>query len=96
MLTAWYPTKDTRKVMEINKELPKMPDTIKKWQMLGSAGGNEGNKVYNLIMVEKGATDEALKYITQMQIQVSEKIENYTWKIEPVIGMRDMVDVLSR
>jgi len=55
-----------------------------------------GYKVYNLIMVEKCATDEAVKYIAQIQNNFSEKMEDYIWKIEPLMGMRDMVDVLSR
>jgi len=94
MLTAWYPGNKAKEVMEAMKKAPKMPDFIKKWQIFGAADGSKGYKVYNLIYVEEKASDEASIFITKMQHYFIENVEGYTWKIEPVMGMKDSMKAM--
>lgn len=94
MLTAWYPYPKTKEVMEKTISAPQLPDYIKKWQIFGTPDGNNGTKVYNLIMVEKNKADEALIYITKLQNEFTD-IDGYVWKIEPCLGVQDGLKVLE-
>ena len=94
MLRAWYPGNKAKEVMEAMKQAPKMPDFIKKWQIFGTADGSKGYKVYNLIYVKENVSDEAGIFITKMQQHFTENVEGYTWKIEPVMGMKDSMKVM--
>jgi len=95
MLTAWYPGNKARDLMEIFKKAPKLPSYIKKWQVFASADGSNGIKVYNIIFVEEKASDEASIFIAKTQQLYIDNIEGYTWKIEPVMSMRDTMKVFS-
>jgi len=94
MLTAWYPYPKTKEVMEKTISAPQLPDYIKKWQIFGTPDGNNGTKVYNLIMVEKNKADEALIYIAKLQNEFTD-IDGYVWKIEPCLGVQDGLKVLE-
>ncbi len=94
MLTAWYPYPKTKEVIEKTISAPQLPDYIKKWQIFGTPDGNNGTKVYNLIMVEKNKADEALIYITKLQNEFTD-IDGYVWKIEPCMGVQDALKVLE-
>lgn len=94
MLTAWYPYIKTKEVVEKTISTPQLPDYIKKWQSFGTPDGNNGTKVYNLIMVEKGKTDEALIFISRLQSEFTD-IDGYVWKIEPCMGVQDALKVLE-
>ncbi|TFF69100.1 MAG: hypothetical protein EU516_01240 [Promethearchaeota archaeon] len=95
MLTAWYPFKEAKNIIQAMSSVPKMPDYINKWQTFAAADGKEGVKVYNLIMVKEGKSDEASIYLTKNQNVFIEKIEGYRWKIEPVMGMKDSLKVFG-
>lgn len=95
MLTAWYPPKDANAVLDAMKSVPKLPDYIKKWQIFGTAEGEMGIKVYNLIMVEKGKSDEAAIFIVKMQQHFVDNVEGYKYKIEVLMGVKDSMKVLS-
>ena len=95
MLTAWYPFSKIREVMKVMNKMPKMPEYIKKWQIFGTADGKKGTKVYNLIMVKDGVTDDAAIFITKLQTQFTDEIDGYVWKIETVMGIKDSMKVLQ-
>ena len=94
MLTAWYPYPKTKEVVEKTVSAPQLPDYVKKWQIFGTPDGNNGMKVYNLIMVEKDKTDEALIFISKLQSEFTD-IDGYVWKIEPCLGVQDALKVLE-
>jgi len=94
MLKAWYPGDKAKDVIEVVKQAPKMPDFIKKWQMFGTANGKNGYKVYNLIFVKDGVSDEAAIFIAKMQQHFTENVDGYSWKIEPVMGMKDSMKAI--
>ncbi|MHA1963927.1 MAG: hypothetical protein ACXACG_05260 [Candidatus Thorarchaeota archaeon] len=95
MLTAWYPYPKTKEVVKKTISAPQLPDYIKKWQSFGTPDGNNGMKVYNLIMVEKDKTDEALIFISKLQSEFTD-IDGYVWKIEPCMGVQDALKVLEK
>ena len=94
MLTAWYPYPKTEEVTKKTISAPQLPDYIKKWQVFGTPDGNNGMKVYNLIMVEKTKSDEALIFISKVQSEFTD-IDGYVWKIEPCMGVQDALKVLE-
>jgi hypothetical protein len=94
MLTAWYPYPKAKEVIEKTIGGPQLPDYIKKWQIFGTPDGDNGTKVYNLIMVEKNKADEALIFITKLQNEFT-NIDGYVWKIEPCLGVQDALKVLE-
>ena len=94
MLTAWYPYPKAKEVVEKTVSAPKLPDYIKRLQIFGTPDGNNGMKVYNLIMVERNKADEALIFITKLQNEFTD-IEGYVWKIEPCLGVQDALKVLD-
>lgn len=94
MLTAWFPYPKGEEVVKKSISTPKLPDYIKKWQIFGTPDGNNGMKVYNLIMVEKDKTDEALIFISKLQSEYYD-IDGYVWKIEPCHGVQDALKVLE-
>ncbi len=94
MLTAWYPYPKTKEVVKKTISATQLPDYIKKWQAFGTPDGNNGMKVYNLIMVEKDKTDEALLFISKLQSEFTD-IDGYVWKIEPCMGVQDALKVLE-
>jgi len=94
MLTAWYPYPKTKEVVEKTVSASKLPDYIKKWQIFGTPDGDNGMKVYNLIMVEKDKTDEAFIFISKLQSEFT-AIDGYVWKIEPCMGVQDALKVLD-
>ncbi|MEJ2279185.1 MAG: hypothetical protein P8Y70_15785 [Candidatus Lokiarchaeota archaeon] len=95
MVTCWYPAKNGKKVPEVMKTAPKLPEYIKKWQLFGTTDGKNGFKVYNLIMIEKGKSDEALIFIAKMQQHFITNVEGYTWKIEPLMSVKDSMKMFS-
>jgi hypothetical protein len=94
MLTAWYPYVKTKEVVEKTVGTTQLPDYIKKWQVFGTPDGKNGTKAYNLIMVEKGKTDEAMIFISRLQNEFT-NIEGYVWKLEPCVGVQDGLKVLE-
>lgn len=93
MVIAWYPSDQAKNIIEVTKKAPKLPDYIKKWQIYGTADGRKGYKIYNLIFVKDGVSDEAAIFIAKMQQYFVENINGYQWKIEPVMGMKDSMKV---
>jgi len=89
MVTVWYPCDQAKNVIEATKKAPKLPDYIKKWLLYGTPDGNNGYKVYNLIYVKEGISDEAVIFIGKMQQYFIENINGYHWKAELVLGMKD-------
>ena len=94
MLTAWYPYPKTKEVVKKTISTPQLPDYIKKSQIFGTPDGNNGMKVYNLIMVKRDKTDEALIFISKLQSEFAD-IDGYVWKIEPCMGVQDALKVLD-
>ena len=94
MLTGWYPCNKAKNIMEATKSIPKVPSFIKKWQIFGTADGNNGYKTYNLIFIEENVSDEAAIFITKLQQHYVENVEGYTWKIEPVMSMKDSMKAM--
>ncbi|MFW9789069.1 MAG: hypothetical protein ACFFE2_07890 [Candidatus Thorarchaeota archaeon] len=94
MLTVWYPNPKTKEVTKRTIGAPQLPDYIKKWQVFGTPDGKNGTKVYNLIMVEKNKSDEALIYITKLLNEFTD-IDGYVWKIEPCMGVQDALKALE-
>ena len=95
MLTAWYPYKEAKNIVKAMNTAPKMPDYINKWQTFATADGKKGIKVYNVIMVKEGKSDEAAIYLTKTQTHFIDEVEGYTYKVEPVMGVKDSLKALS-
>lgn len=96
MVTQWYPLNKGNLVAEKFLQALKnpLPSYIKKWQTFSIIEG-EKNKVYNLIMVEKGKADEAQIDIGKILNTFSE-VEGYSMKLEIVLGARDSFKILGR
>ena len=92
MLTIWSPV-HTRtacgKIFLENAKNP-LPDFIKKWQIFGVVDGKDGMKAYEIIYVERGKADEFQSYLTKSFIPFSE-IKGCTWKLEPLMTVKDLV-----
>ena len=96
MVTQWYPLNKANLMAEKYLQAAKTPFTsyIKKWQTFNVADGDK-NKVYNLIMVEKGKGDEAQIDIGRRLNPFSE-VEGYSMKSEVVLGARDSFKILGK
>ncbi len=96
-MTVWYPLHKTQEISELFfKQVAKgLPPFIKKWDVFFGQDGLEGGKVYHLIMVETGKVDEGYKYINKIN-QPMAAVEGWNWKIEPLLGMKDVVEVTKR
>lgn len=95
MLTSWYPFSKFKEVGKKILNLGKMPDFIKKWEVIQTPDGSKGLKAYNLIMVEKDKDDEAAMFIMKMQQSFSADIKEYVWKIETCLGLKDAFQALG-
>ena len=90
MVTNWYPFHKGDEVAKIQQKLPQQnPPYIKKWQLFGTADGKKGFKVIGIVYTDPEKVDEATIYIAKIQSLFAE-VEGYTWKIEPLMGMKDM------
>ena len=92
MLTIWCPVHKRAEAGKTFLETTKnpLPDFIKKWQIFGVVDGKDGMKAYELIYVERGKSDEFLSHVTKALIPFT-KIEGYTWKIEPLLTVKDLL-----
>jgi len=70
-----------------------LPSCIKKWQSFSCSGG-DGFKGYNLIFTEKGKGDEAFVEIAKLIFPFLQ-IEGSSWKLEPLMGVTDSVNLLK-
>jgi hypothetical protein len=90
MVTNWYPFHKADEVVKIQQKVPQQfPAYIKKWQLFGTADGNQGLKGYGLVYTDPEKVDEAGIYIAKVMSLFTE-VEGYTWKIEALFGMSDM------
>jgi hypothetical protein len=71
-----------------------LPSCIKRWQTFLCFDG-DGSKGYNLIYVEEGKGDEGLIAITKMMVPFCD-IEGASWKLEPLLGVTDVLKVLEK
>ncbi|MFW9896586.1 MAG: hypothetical protein ACFFD7_12340 [Candidatus Thorarchaeota archaeon] len=96
MVTQWYPLKQGNLVAEKFLQALKnpLPSYIKKWQTF-SVVEDDKNKVYNLIMVEKGKADDAQIEIGKILNSFSD-VDGYSMKLEIVLGARDTFKILGR
>ncbi|MFX1340302.1 MAG: hypothetical protein ACFFDK_16960 [Promethearchaeota archaeon] len=94
MMTVWYPFNKAPEVAKKVLSFPKLPSSIKKWQIFATADGKKGIKGYNLIMTE-GDQEEAAKFIVKSMQPFTRDIEGYVWKLETVVGVRDALEVLG-
>ena len=95
MLTVWSPLNKGKEAMDAYaKALEKgVPKSIRKWQIFTVADGINGIKSYELIYTEKGQADEALVAIHR-SLALAAGIEGYSFKIEPLLGMKDLLSLL--
>ena len=90
MVTNWYPFHKGDEVFKIQQKVPQqLPPYIKKWQMFGTADGKRGLKAVSIVYTDPEKVDEAGIYIGKIMSLFSE-VEGYTWKIEPMMGMKDI------
>jgi len=91
MLTIWSPTHTRAECGKLFLETSKnpLPDFIKKWLIFGVVDGKDGMKAYELIYVERGKSDEFLSFITKSLVPFT-KIKGYTWKLEPLMTVKDL------
>lgn len=96
MVTQWYPLDKGNLIADKFVQALKnpLPSYIKKWQTFSMVDGDK-NKVYNLIMVEKGKGDEAQIDIAKILNPFSD-VEGYSMKTEIVLGARDTFKILGR
>jgi hypothetical protein len=94
MVTIWYPPYKINEVTDKFK-VTKMPDSIKEWKIVGTGDGPKGMKVYHSIIIEKGKVDEGMEYVMSTIIPFL-NIEGYTYKIEPVMGVREVYKLIGK
>ena len=95
MVTNWYPFHKADEVAKIQQKMPQQfPPYIKKWQLFGTADGRKGLKGYGIVYTDPEKVDEAGIYIAKIMSLFSE-VEGYTWKVEPLMSMKDMLKVQS-
>ena len=95
MVTNWYPFHKDMEVTKILQKVPKQfPPYIKKWQMFGTADGRKGLKGVAIVYTDPEKVDEAGIYISKVMSLFNE-VEGYTWKVEPLMGMKDIQKMLS-
>ena len=95
MVTNWYPFHKEEEVAKIQQKVPtQFPPYIKKWQLFGTADGRKGLKGVGIVYTDPEKVDEAGIYIAKVMSLFSE-VEGYTWKVEPMLSMRDMQKMLS-
>ena len=93
MVTNWYPFHKGDEVANIQQNVPQqLPPYIKKWKLFGTADGRRGLKSYGLVYTDPAKVEEAGIYIAKIMSLFSE-VEGYTWKVEPLMGMRDFQKV---
>ena len=90
IITSWNPFHKVDEVRKIMAKLPKLPPYIKKWHTFTAADGNKGVKGYGIVYIEQGKADDAMIYISKLLSEFAE-VEGYTWKVEPVLSVRDTV-----
>ncbi len=88
MLQMWAPFNKSDEIMKIASKLTELPPYIKKWQILIAADGLNGVKAYEIIYVDDNKIAEARLYISKVMSLFS-GIKGYSWKMEPVMSMRD-------
>ena len=95
MVTNWYPFHKVDEVFKIQQKVPQQfPPYIKKWQLFGTADGNQGLKGIGIVYADPEKGDEAVIYIAKIMSLFAE-VEGYTWKVEPLMSMKDMLKVQS-
>ncbi|NHJ20737.1 MAG: hypothetical protein EAX91_07345 [Candidatus Lokiarchaeota archaeon] len=95
MVTNWYPFHKEEEVAKIQLKVPQQfPPYIKKWQLFGTADGRRGLKGYGIVYTDPEKVDEAGRYITKVMSLFNE-VEGYTWKVEPLMGMKDFQKMQS-
>ena len=97
MLTIWIPPNKAKEGWELAmKGIAKakgLPKFITKWKIFGTTGGLDGYKMYELIYTEKGKSDEAFVEI-QKAMRPMDEVEGIRFKIEPLMGMKDMASTI--
>ena len=95
MVTNWYPFHKADEVAKVQQKVPqKFPPYIKKWQLFGTADGRRGLKGYGVVYTDPEKVDEAGIYIAAV-MSLFNDVEGYTWKIEPLMGMKDAQKIQS-
>ena len=95
MVTNWYPFHKEDEVAKIQRKVPQQfPLYIKKWQLFGTADGRKGLKGYGIVYTDPEKVDEAGIYIAKIMSLFNE-VEGYTWKVEPLMSMRDIQKLQS-
>jgi hypothetical protein len=95
MVTNWYPFHKAEEVAKVQQKVPqKFPSFIKKWQLFGTADGKRGIKGVGIVYTDPEKVDEAGIYIAKVMSLFSE-VEGYTWKVEPMMSMRDIQKMVS-
>ena len=94
MLTMWFPFNKGEEGAQIASKITKLPPYITKWIRLSAADGQKGAKVYNIIYMDDSKIVEAGRYISKVA-SMFYGIEGFTWKVEPVMSVRDGVKVQS-
>lgn len=96
MGTYTMPTNKTEKWLKCfnNMTSNPLPSCIKKW-LTYSCSDCDGTKGYNLIYAEKGKGDEALIEISKLMFPFCQ-IEGSSWKLEPIMGVKDSLKVLGK
>ncbi len=90
MLTVWYPFNKIQEVNNIASKYTTFPDFITKWRVFGTAAGKKGIKSYNLLYVQDDKIAEAIAYIARLQQEFTDTIDEYVYKVEVLLSVRDM------
>ncbi len=90
----WYPSSKSKSLFEIAMKMGKMPDYVKKWQVLQTAEGKEGIKQYNIIHVEKNRGDDAIVEISKIMRPFIE-LDFVEAKLEVLIGVQDSRKIMA-
>ena len=90
----WYPSSMSKDLINIAKKMPKMPDYVKKWQILQTGEGKKGLKQYNIIHIEKNHGDDAIVEISKMMKPFIDH-EHVEAKIEVLVSARDAMKIMG-
>jgi len=92
LVTMWFPFTRGNEAVEIAAKITKLPPYITKWTRLNAVDGRKGAKVYNIIYCLDDKTVEAGLFVSKVA-SMYYGIEGFSWKIEPVMSVRDTVKV---
>ena len=92
LVTMWFPFTLGNEAAEIAAKITKLPPYITKWTRLNAADGRKGGKVYNIIYCLDDKIVETGLFISKVA-SMYYGIEGFSWKIEPVMSVRDTMKV---